>query len=287
MRGRLLAGLVGLCACNRIFGLDKTALIADADPCTLHAGDPGFHDEDGDGYDDSCDNCPGIPNPDQANELEAANGAAVDQVGDACDPNPTLPGDTIALFEAFADSRVAERWQLVAGSWSFDGESLVYVNVASAYLGTAIDLLPQPAPPFTAEFHLTLDEDLPNDQFSAPTVLIDGVDDGTGTFGGVTCGVARSGTAPNLSNNVHAESTTTGMETPYPYPLTNQTGHRVTATSDPGVAVRCAVRPDTNPSQPTETRLALSTRPPSGRLGFAMSYKVNSHIHYLVIYGHE
>ncbi|HSD89252.1 MAG TPA: hypothetical protein VLB44_17105 [Kofleriaceae bacterium] len=287
MRVRLLASLICLCGCNRIFGLEDTALIADADPCVLHAGDPGFHDEDGDGHDDACDNCPGIPNADQANALEAANGALVDQVGDACDPNPALSGDTIALFDAFADSRVAERWDLVAGGWSFDGESLVYVKAPNLYAGTAIDLLPEPAPPFTAEFHLTLDVDLPNDIFSSATILIDGVDDGTRTFHGVLCGVARSGSPPNLTDNVHADSPGGGGETPYPYPLTSQTGHRVAATYDPAAMVRCGVRPDANPSQRTEQRLTLATPPPPGHLGFAMSYKVDSHIHYVVIYGRE
>jgi hypothetical protein len=287
MRGRLLASLIGLCGCDRILGLNTMSVIADADPCVVHVDDPGFHDEDSDGLVDACDNCPGIPNPDQANGLEIANGALVDQVGDACDPNPTLAGDTIALFDAFADAQVTQRWDLVAGGWSFDGESLVYVKATSSFAGTAIDLLPQPASPFTAEFHVTLDVDLPDDQFSSSTILMDGVDDGTGTFAGVTCGVARAGLPPNLTNNVYAAFSSTAREASYPYPLTSQTGHRVTATYDPAVAMRCDVRPDTNPSQPTEVSLALATPPPSGRLGFANAYKVDSHIHYLVIYGRE
>jgi hypothetical protein len=58
--------------------------------------DPMEHDEDGDGIPDTDDNCPAIANPDQAD-------ADHDLVGDACDPEPTIPRQSIALFSAFVN----------------------------------------------------------------------------------------------------------------------------------------------------------------------------------------
>ena len=55
-----------------------------------------MHDEDADGIDDACDNCPGIANANQADTTETPP----DGVGDACDPRPT-ERDKIALFESF------------------------------------------------------------------------------------------------------------------------------------------------------------------------------------------
>ncbi len=75
---------VGLLACGRsgftTQGPDARAIDA-----------PPGHDEDGDGVADAVDNCPQLPNADQA-DLDG------DGVGDACDPEPTLPRQSIALF---------------------------------------------------------------------------------------------------------------------------------------------------------------------------------------------
>jgi len=87
--------IVTLSACNWVFGLKQTAsTLQDADPCQLHVGDPGFHDEDGDGYDDHCDDCPTVYDDPQVD----SDG---DGVGDVCDPHPASPRDSIATFEMF------------------------------------------------------------------------------------------------------------------------------------------------------------------------------------------
>jgi len=57
-----------------------------------------FHDEDRDGVVDGSDNCPHVDNADQADRGEADVGAPADGVGDACDPQPAIAGNAIALF---------------------------------------------------------------------------------------------------------------------------------------------------------------------------------------------
>jgi Thrombospondin type 3 repeat len=104
-------GLVcALAACGRYgFADAPDATVADAlDP---------DGDADGDGVMNAVDNCPFVPNPDQANEDGDTYGDACDPcppfandpeidsdgdgVGDTCDPHPTTPGDAIYLFEGF------------------------------------------------------------------------------------------------------------------------------------------------------------------------------------------
>ena len=84
-----LVVVVLLAGCDQIIHLHATTMI-DASPCTLKPDDPNFHDEDGDGIENDCDNCPGIFNQDQKDQ----DG---DGVGDACDPHLTLKGDQLVV----------------------------------------------------------------------------------------------------------------------------------------------------------------------------------------------
>jgi hypothetical protein len=120
MRALVLGTAVLAAGCNSLFGLDPTKLAGDAGPpdatACLQPGDGAFHDEDGDGLDDACDDCPVDVDPDQAD----ADG---DGVGDACDETATPTH--IALFDAFAGGSLDPRWELVNGDWHVEGDALV------------------------------------------------------------------------------------------------------------------------------------------------------------------
>jgi hypothetical protein len=99
-------------------------------------------DTDGDGKNDSVDNCRAISNPDQANEDSDALGDACDPcpplvtfieggtqvdanadpdgdgVGNGCDPNPMTAGDRIKLFEGFS-STMPPMGTTTTGMWTF------------------------------------------------------------------------------------------------------------------------------------------------------------------------
>src|SRR2546421_343117 len=60
-------------------------------------------------------------------------------VGDACDPHPSVPGDSIAFFDAFAGSALAPTWSApIDASVSVSGDAL---HIASL---SGTDVLSQP-----------------------------------------------------------------------------------------------------------------------------------------------
>lgn len=95
-----LAVAVTAAACGRVaFDPQVDANNADADVLATH-------DEDGDGIVDALDVCPHVFDPGQVDSDD-------DGVGDACDPQPTLP-NRIVRFEPFVNPT----------DWSFDGATL-------------------------------------------------------------------------------------------------------------------------------------------------------------------
>lgn len=97
------------------------SLPRDASWCTAHV-----HDEDGDGYDDSCDVCPHLPDPAQGD----GDG---DGVGDTCDPEPTNPRQTLALFDPFTNLDAAWNDQFNAALGS--DELVLSGDGGAAWLG--------------------------------------------------------------------------------------------------------------------------------------------------------
>ncbi len=93
----------------------------------IAVANPDQHDEDGDAIGDVCDNCPHISNLAQRDRGELERGFEADGVGDACDPRPTRPGDSIAFFDGF-HAALADRWTVARGSiggWFIENDRLV------------------------------------------------------------------------------------------------------------------------------------------------------------------
>lgn len=108
--------------------LDADGIANTVDNCPAMAN-ADQHDEDDDTVGDVCDNCPHVANTLQANVLEGPGNA--DGVGDACDPRPTTPGDTILRFIPFKSIPTD---LLLTGSWSISGDSIVKSGTAEASL---------------------------------------------------------------------------------------------------------------------------------------------------------
>ncbi|HEY5926640.1 MAG TPA: thrombospondin type 3 repeat-containing protein, partial [Kofleriaceae bacterium] len=99
--------------------------------------DPNALDDDGDGIANATDNCRTLANANQANEDADTFGDACDLcppatdntdgdgdgVGDACDPNPTVGGDRIVVFESF-DSGIPAGWT-ANGNYTTSGGKLL------------------------------------------------------------------------------------------------------------------------------------------------------------------
>lgn len=125
MRAIGLLGLaLALAGCNALLGLSPTTEIdagavggpdAAADAGPIDAGlCTSRYDEDGDGVQDDCDNCPTVVNADQADRDVNNQG---DGVGNACDPHPLVRGDAITVFHGFNDTSEGADWT-TTGTWT-------------------------------------------------------------------------------------------------------------------------------------------------------------------------
>ena len=111
-----LAPLLLLVAgCDRLFGFDEVPapeIDAPAGGCVMSIE----HDDDGDCVPDTVDDCPGMPDPTQADR----DG---DLVGDACDPDPLRAGNTLVVFVPNTDPLTLSNWN-VSGAWSITRDAL-------------------------------------------------------------------------------------------------------------------------------------------------------------------
>ena len=87
-----------LAGCNRVFGLEATEHEPLEASIPLLPDGNTLIDEDLDGILNEMDNCPGVPNPDQADTSDIAKGLPPDGVGDACDPDDSGTHEIVARY---------------------------------------------------------------------------------------------------------------------------------------------------------------------------------------------
>ena len=172
MRGGFVAVTL-LAACNELYGL------APADEHACWSTQQRGHDEDGDGIDDGCDNCPADANESQA---DADN----DGVGDVCDPHADL-ADQIDSFDPF---ETIDNWipiytsylgvTLVGGSWQAGDSTLDQAKVDAV----AIALLEKRRLPSIETVVTQLARGLPNVDYAAGL----GITIEPGSANGLLCG---------------------------------------------------------------------------------------------------
>lgn len=120
---KLAAALVALAGCAQVFGLKEGPEVDALQPAgeACATGD-GRHDEDCDGIADDDDNCPNLPNQDQAD-------GDTDKVGDLCDPNPDDSTNTRLAFAPFTDAEMPE-WAAFGGNWAIHDDAMFSSDTA-------------------------------------------------------------------------------------------------------------------------------------------------------------
>jgi hypothetical protein len=231
------------------------------------SSDPSFHDEDADGLDDRCDNCPGIANPLQEDVLEAP--AAPDGVGDACDPHPYAVGDVLVDFVSFHEAEAAARWQ---GDWTLDGENLVYSNVTDGNFAVVVDQRPPPTRPFTLAASVAVDGF--GTVYSNFNLAVDLDASRTKLVG---CGLvsdAGSSTVIFLDDYDISHTDQRGV------PSIDLAEYKIVFRDDPAQAMVCSI---TGPSSGATAMSEMGVIPPVGSIGFdSQTFAV--HVHWLAIY---
>jgi len=258
--GSLLVALVLLVGgCDAVFRLN-TVPEPDSERA-LTCEQMTMHDEDGDGVDDACDDCPGIADPMQADGDK-------DGVGDACDPSATTR-ERIAWFDSFAEVGDSNAWKIKSGSWAFDGESIVYSAINDAGYFT-IDAAVRPAPPYTVEVGVTID--MIDPQGSVFDVF--GDDD-------VPCGVTRHD--PTSTDVVRVDDVTSSRNTETPMAQQLHAGQRLryTVAYDPTTEVVCSIT-DRDLNTTAASQLTLHSVP-EGHFGFT-DERLPVHVEYVAVY---
>ncbi|HUS29567.1 MAG TPA: thrombospondin type 3 repeat-containing protein [Kofleriaceae bacterium] len=122
------------------------------DNCVLESNDS-QSDVDHDGVGDECDNCPLLPNTEQKNVGDA------DEVGDGCDPHPTLDGDCLVLVDSF---RTPELFPLHWRVFHATGDSSTFtpgdgfVQITPGGTGGATTAVLEGTTPYTGRFDVQI-----------------------------------------------------------------------------------------------------------------------------------
>ncbi|MEO8842340.1 MAG: thrombospondin type 3 repeat-containing protein [Kofleriaceae bacterium] len=163
------------------------------------------NDDDGDGVDNAVDNCPSVPNADQANEDGDKFGDACDPcpveandlpsdpdgdgVADGCDPHPNTAGDKIVVFEGFANG-IPTSWEVV-GTTSVAAGTMSLTTVANNHTSVIA-----PGTFANATMTASIQVDMQVGTFDSATTLTMPYDPGTDN--GIFCELyAPMATSPN------------------------------------------------------------------------------------------
>ena len=227
--------LVIAAGCGR-FGFDDTPNAADASAdapvsCT-------GHDEDGDGFPDACDVCPG-----RADDQSDVDG---DGVGDVCDPDNTT-AQRILLFESFSSGMPAGWVTTGAATWTAMGDDVVgmYGDIsAAAFVGP---MMVSPPVSIIVGYRLVGVDTAASNQTKSvvdafDTTTVDSQKCGEATPGKHTIGHEMAGTTVDATSIDYSHTFDVGAE--YVTTMTHNTAEIVCVTEIPalGAAARTEVR---------------------------------------------
>lgn len=164
--------------------LDGDGIPNDKDHCEHIAG--GAFDEDGDGIGDECDACP-IAKPPAAAETDG------DEVDSPCDPNPSMPGDKLVLFNGFNDP-LPSKWTASAAWRVMGGEAIM--------TPTSLAMTEQLSVPIAGSVHMAIFSAYRIDSVAANATAADAGVIGINSLPAgptkVACGGSRSGALDQL-----------------------------------------------------------------------------------------
>ncbi|CAN5922881.1 hypothetical protein BH11MYX3_BH11MYX3_13490 [soil metagenome] len=163
--------------------VDGDGILNEVDLCPMKQ-DPTQHDEDADRIGDACDNCPAVPNADQADTTELGERQFPDGVGDACDRRPKIADDTIARFFPFAAATEANAFR--GAGWTIANDR------ASATTAQWTSKSPEHGDGITLQAHIaTL-------AWTAAHAVFSVVVDGDGVSSGFTCSIVHADSGDTL-----------------------------------------------------------------------------------------
>ncbi len=267
---RLALVIASLAGCDQVFGLERP----DAPPPAC--SELTTHDEDGDGVVDTCDSCPGIGNPLQEDVRETEAGALPDGVGDACDPRPTVSGDHVERFLAFTEPSSISDWESFGGTWTIDGEHLVFDEQTIDTPQYLRNLGSPLVPPVTIETHLRIVA-IPEER-----VYIGSVANADLTGDGSSCSLFRPFETPVRKDAAKLFHPMGQTEALLARQIAPGDGYRLTFTVGLATTLRCSIRNDDG--SVVAVSAPLDEPLPAGGLGF-LAQRSKVEFDYVIVYG--